>query len=44
MKRIFKDEQLRNKLIAAGKERAKQYSRDKIIALTWQAIEKAVSK
>lgn len=44
MKRIFKDEQLRNKLIAAGKERVKIYNMDKTIALTWQAVEKAVSK
>lgn len=44
MKRIFKDEQLRNKLAAAGKERAKQYNWDKTIELTWQAVEKAVSR
>lgn len=43
MKLIFKDEQLRNKLAAAAKERAKQYNWDKTIALTWQALEKAVS-
>lgn len=44
MKVIFKDEQLRNRLIAAGKERAKQYNWNKTIALTWQAVEKAVSR
>lgn len=44
MKRIFKDEQLRDKLITAGKERVKDYSWDKTIALTWQLIQQAVSK
>jgi glycosyltransferase involved in cell wall biosynthesis len=44
MKQIFKDEKLRNKLVAAGKERIKLYNWNKTIALTWQAIEKAVSR
>lgn len=44
MKRIFKDELLRNKLIAAAKERIKLYNFDKTTALAWQAIEKAVYK
>ncbi len=43
MKRIFKDEQLRNKTAAAGRERAKQYNWDATIALTWQAVKQAVS-
>ncbi len=44
MKRIFKDEQLRNKLIIAGKERVKLYSWDKTIALTSQLIQQVVSQ
>ncbi|WP_018616134.1 glycosyltransferase family 4 protein [Segetibacter koreensis] len=44
MKRVFKDEQLRNKMIVAGKERAKMFSWDKTITLTWQLIQQAVSK
>lgn len=44
MKLIFKDEQLRNKLAAAGKEKAKQHNPDKTLALTWQLIQQAVSK
>ena len=43
MKRIFKDEDLRNKLIVAGTERAKLFDLQKTTALTWQAIEKVVS-
>ncbi len=44
MKRIFKDEHLRNKTAAAGKERAKQYNWDATITRAWQAVEKAVSR
>lgn len=44
MKRIFKDEQLRNKLIAEGRERIKAYSWDKTMSLTWQLIQQAVSQ
>ncbi|HEX8677533.1 MAG TPA: glycosyltransferase family 1 protein, partial [Segetibacter sp.] len=43
MKRIFKDEQLRNKLIIAGRERIKAYSWDKTMDLTSQVIQQAVS-
>jgi glycosyltransferase involved in cell wall biosynthesis len=42
MKRIFKDEQLRNKLIEAGKLRSKLFSWDKTAALLWQVIEQTV--
>ncbi len=44
MKRIFKDEQLRNKLISNGRERVKAYSWDKTSSLTWQLIQEAVSE
>ncbi len=44
MKLIFKDEQLRNRLIIAGKERLKEYSWDKTIALISQPIQRAVSQ
>lgn len=44
MKRIFKDEQLRDKLITAGKERVKDYTWDKTTALTLHLIQQAVSK
>lgn len=43
MKRIFKDEQLRNKLIMAGRERIKAYSWDHTMDLTSQLIQQAVS-
>ena len=44
MKRIFKDEELRNKLVASGKELAKLYTFDKTLALIWQKIEEAAAK
>lgn len=44
MKRIFKDEQLRNELVTAGKEQVKRYSWDKTTALMWDLIQKAVSR
>lgn len=44
MKRIFKDEALRNKLISVGKERARAYSLDKTVAAAWLLIQQAVSK
>ncbi|MCW3110178.1 MAG: glycosyltransferase family 1 protein [Segetibacter sp.] len=44
MKKIFKDEQLRNKLIEAAKGRAKLFSWNKTAALLWQVIEQVVSK
>lgn len=44
MKNIFKDEQLRNKLIEAGKARSELFSWDKTTSLLWKVIEEAVSK
>lgn len=44
MKRIFKDEHLRNKLIIAGRERIKAYNWDKTTDLLSQLIQQAVSK
>ncbi len=44
MKRIFKDEALRSKLISIGKERVKDYSWDKTTSLTWQLIQQIVSR
>jgi len=44
MKRVFKDEQLRSKLITAGKERAKLFTWNNTTTLLWQLIEEAVCK
>jgi glycosyltransferase involved in cell wall biosynthesis len=44
MKTIFKDEQLRSRLIEAGKQQALQFSWHKTAAAMWQCIEKAVIK
>ena len=44
MKIMFKDEELRTRLISHGKERVKNYSWDKTAMLLMQSIEKAVSK
>ncbi len=44
MKRIFKDEQLRNNLIEAGKIRSKLFTWDKTAALLWEVIEQTVCK
>ncbi len=44
MKKIFKDEQLRNKLIEEGKQRTHLFTWDKTAALLWQLAEQAVSK
>lgn len=44
MKRIFKDEQLRNKLIQEGKQRASLFNWDKTVDLLWNTIRQAVSK
>lgn len=43
MKRIFKDENLRNTLIEKGKEQAKMFSWDDTSERMWQAIATAVS-
>jgi glycosyltransferase involved in cell wall biosynthesis len=42
--RIYKDENLRNKLIAAGEERSKNYSWDKTAEQFWQCIAKAMGE
>ncbi|MCW3079158.1 MAG: glycosyltransferase family 4 protein [Segetibacter sp.] len=44
MKRIFKDELLRNELVKAAKDRAVLFSWDRTAALLWQSIEQVVSK
>lgn len=44
MKRIFKDEQLRNNLITAGRERIKNYTWKETTSVLWEMIEKVVSK
>jgi glycosyltransferase involved in cell wall biosynthesis len=44
MKRIYKDELLRDNLIAEGKTRAALYSLEKTSSVMWQAIQKAVSE
>jgi glycosyltransferase involved in cell wall biosynthesis len=44
MKRIYKDELLRDNLIAEGKRRAALYSLEKTSSVMWQAIQKAVSE
>lgn len=44
MKLIFKDEQLRNKLIEAGKTRVKEFTWDKTITSLWEVIQKTVSR
>lgn len=44
MKKLFKDEQLRNKMIQVAKERSKAYSWDKTSTLLWHVIEQVVSK
>lgn len=44
MKLIFKDEQLRNKLIEASKQRSELFSWNKTAALLWQVIEEALSR
>jgi glycosyltransferase involved in cell wall biosynthesis len=43
MKMIFKDEQLRSKLISAGKLQAQKFTWQKTAELMWQGIERAVS-
>lgn len=43
MKTIFKDEQLRSKLIAAGKIQAQNFTWEKTAQLMWQGIQQAVS-
>jgi glycosyltransferase involved in cell wall biosynthesis len=43
MKMIFKDEQLRTKLIEAGQLQSQKFSWDTTAQLMWQCIEKAVS-
>jgi glycosyltransferase involved in cell wall biosynthesis len=44
MKIIFKDEQLRNKLIEAGRLQSQKFSWEKTADAMWQCIEKAVSE
>jgi glycosyltransferase involved in cell wall biosynthesis len=44
MKRIFKDEQLRNGLVSAAKARSMQYNWDKSTAAFWSVIEQVVSQ
>ena len=44
MKKIFKDEQLRDKLIKAAQKRSKLFSWDKTAGLLWQVIEHALSR
>lgn len=44
MKIVYKDEQLRNKLIALGKERAEEFNLQKTSALMWKAVQQAVSQ
>jgi glycosyltransferase involved in cell wall biosynthesis len=44
MKLIFKDEQLRNRLITAGREKVKEFSWEKNLRFTSQLIDKAVSR
>ena len=44
MKRIFKDEQLRNKLAITGRERSLGYGWEKTVGEMWQLIQQAVSK
>jgi glycosyltransferase involved in cell wall biosynthesis len=44
MKRIFKDEQLRNSLIEAGKVQAQKFTWTRTSTVMWSAIEQAVSK
>jgi len=44
MKTLFKDEQLRNKLIAAAKVQSKKFSWEKAAQLMWNCFEEAVSK
>jgi glycosyltransferase involved in cell wall biosynthesis len=44
MKIIFKDEQLRNKLIEAGQLQSQKFSWEKTADTMWQCIEKAVSE
>jgi glycosyltransferase involved in cell wall biosynthesis len=44
MKKIFKDERLRNELIEAARLRSGNFSWDKTAALLWQAVEQVVSK
>lgn len=39
MERVLRDADLRAKLVAMGRERAKEFSWDKCARLTWQAIE-----
>lgn len=43
MKKIFKDEQLRIRLIEAGKERSGLYSWDKTAMILWNVVEQALS-
>lgn len=43
MKRLFKDEQLRGRLIEAGKQQSKMFSWEKTADVLWGAIEEAVS-
>jgi len=44
MKLIFKDEQLRSKLIAAGRLQVQNFSWEKTVQLMWQSIQHAISK
>lgn len=44
LKRIFKDEPLRNQLIEQGKVQAQKYNWQKTANLMWKAIEQAVNK
>lgn len=44
MKKIFKDEELRNGLIVAAKQRARQFSWDNTARRLWLVIEQTVSK
>lgn len=44
MKKIYKDEQLRNKLIEEGRMNAKQYNWNKTSELLWQGIQQAYSQ
>ncbi|MCW3112745.1 MAG: glycosyltransferase family 4 protein [Segetibacter sp.] len=44
MKKIFKDEELRNALIAGAKQRAKQFSWDSTAERLWKAIAQTVSR
>jgi glycosyltransferase involved in cell wall biosynthesis len=44
MKRMYKDEPLRNRLIEAGKARGAKYNWNTTAQLLWEVIEQAVSK